>query len=120
MPDQIASWSHDNNGNGGALTIGVDAIGLIPEGGGAKTIARGVGHWGNYRGIVADQFGKKVIQTAKGGQGTFGLTQGVSQEDWVSTGLSVAGFVPVLGQAAAGASIVWDGVKTWKAIQACP
>jgi hypothetical protein len=26
----------------------------------------------------------------------------------------------VLGQAAAGASIVYDGYKTWKKIQACP
>ena len=103
----------------GALTVGVDAIGLIPEGGGAKTIARGIGHWGNYRGIVADQFGAKVIHQAGGVSNTLTLTGGLRDADWVSIGVGVAGFVPVLGQAAAGASIVWDGVKTWKSIQAC-
>jgi len=102
------------------LTIGVDAIGLIPEGGGAKTIARGIGHWSQYRGKVADQFGKKVIQTAKSGTDTFSLTKGVSEEEWTSTGLAVAGFVPVLSSAAAGVSVVYDGVKTWQVIQACP
>jgi hypothetical protein len=104
----------------GALSIGVDAIGLIPEGGGAKTVARGIGHWAGYRGIVADNFGKAAIHQVAGGADTFSLTQGLGEQDWISTGLSVAGFIPVLGQAAAGASIVYDGYKTWKKIQACP
>ena len=102
------------------LSIGVDAIGLIPEGGGAKTVARNVGNWFGYRGIVADNFGKAAIQQAQHGADTFSLTQGLGGQDWISTGLSAAGFIPVLGQAAAGASIIYDGYKTWKKIQACP
>ena len=104
----------------GALSVGVDAIGLIPEGGGAKTVARSLGNWVGYRGIVADQFGKAAIQQVKGGADTLSLTQGLGGQDWISTGLSVAGFVPVLGQFAAGASIIYDGYKTWKKIKACP
>jgi hypothetical protein len=103
-----------------ALSIGADAIGLIPAGGGARTFARSFGNWSGYRGIVADNFGKAAIKQAKGGAGTFSLTQGVAGQDLISTGLSVAGFIPVLGQAAAGASIVYDGYKTWKAIKSCP
>jgi RHS repeat-associated protein len=104
----------------GGVTIGVDLLGVIPGAKGAGTVARGIGHWANYRGIVADNFGLKVIEQAGTVSNTVTLTGGLRDADWVSIVLGVAGFVPVLGQAAAGASIVWDGVKTWKAIQACP
>ena len=45
----------------GALSIGVDAIGLIPEGGGAKTVARGIGHWAGYRGSWPIILGRRLF-----------------------------------------------------------
>jgi RHS repeat-associated protein len=104
----------------GALSASIDAIGLIPEGGGAKTIARKIGNQFRYRGVVADNFGKAAIQQAKGGTGAFSATQGLAGQDWVSTGLSVAGFIPGVGQAAAALSISYDIYKTAKAVSQCP
>ncbi len=104
----------------GALNVGIDAIGLIPEAGGATTLARNFGHWGGYRGIVADNFGIKAIQQIKGAAGTVSVTQGLAQQDWISGGLAVAGFIPGLGQVAAVGSIVVDTYKAAKAISQCP
>jgi hypothetical protein len=103
----------------GALEMGVDAIGLIPEGGGAKTLARGIGNFNGYRGIVADNFGKAAIQQVAGGARTFSLTQGLATTDWGSVGLAAVGFIPGLGQLAAGTEIVYDGYQTWQKVQAC-
>ena len=49
----------------GTASVAIDAIGLIPEAGGA---ARMYGNWRGYRGIVADQFGAKVIGQIKNGK----------------------------------------------------
>jgi len=102
------------------LSVGIDAIGLIPEGGGAGTVARKFGNYFGYRGIVADNFGRKAIQQANAGANTFSLTQGVAGQDWLSTGLTVAGFIPGLGQVSAVGSIIVDTYKTGKAINQCP
>jgi len=104
----------------GAFSIGVDSIGLIPEGGGAGTVARKFGNFFGYRGIVADNFGKAAIRQIEGANDTISLTQGVAEQDWISTGLTVAGFIPALGQVAAGLSISYDIYKTWEKIQECP
>jgi RHS repeat-associated protein len=102
-----------------ALHVGIDAIGLIPEAGG---LARVIGHQAGYVGVVADQLGTKVIQ---GVGGSAGAVQGLaglgdtSPEGLVSTGLTVAGFIPGLGQAAAVGSIGVDVYKTVKAIGQC-
>jgi len=97
--------------------MGVDAIGLIPEGGG---IARVVGHELGYVGAVADHAGSKLISAV-------GNTAGVALVDPFDTSptarlsglLALAGFVPVLGQLAAGASFIIDLSNTITAIAAC-
>ena len=102
-----------------ALHVGIDAIGLIPEAGG---LARMIGHGAGYVGVVADQTGAGVIKAFGGStgavQGLAGLTD-TSAEGLVSTGLTVAGFIPGLGQAAAVGSIGVDVYKTVKAIGQC-
>jgi RHS repeat-associated protein len=102
-----------------ALHIGIDAIGLIPEAGG---LARMIGHGAGYVGVVADQTGAGVIKAFGGStgavQGLAGLGD-TSAEGLVSTGLTVAGFIPGLGQAAAVGSIGVDVYKTVKAIGQC-
>jgi hypothetical protein len=101
------------------LSVGVDSIGLIPEAGG---IARVIGHQAGYVGVVADQVGSGVInavgKTASAGQGLVGLTD-TSPTGLISTGLTVAGFIPGANDVAAGLSIGWDIFRTAKAIGAC-
>ena len=102
-----------------ALHVGIDAIGLIPEAGG---LARVIGHQAGYVGVVADQLGTKVIQGVGGSAGTVQGLAGLgdtSPEGLASTGLTVAGFIPGLGQAAAVGSIGVDVYKTVKAIGQC-
>ena len=50
----------------GALKVGIDSRGLIPEGGGAGTIARTIGDFNGYRGIhgAKDTF-KTGVEIAK-------------------------------------------------------
>jgi len=116
----------------GAGTIAIDAIGLIPEAEGftkvfentaGYQIARAVGNSAGYRGVVATQYGMKAVAHGKGAvaaiSGAFGLGD-TSVEGRISTGLTVLGFIPVLGTATAAASIGVDGYKTWKAISQCP
>ena len=116
----------------GVISAGIDAIGLIPEAEGftkvfentaGYQIARAVGNSAGYRGVVATQYGMKVVphgQRAVGAiSGAFGLGD-TSVEGRVSTGLTVAGFIPGLGQIAAGAEIVVDFAKTGMAIAKCP
>jgi hypothetical protein len=123
-PSNAAPWYKNtcvtNALEAGALSVGIDSIGLIPEAGG---IARIIGHGAGYRGIVADQAGYRVVNafgkstsTASGLNGLFDT----SPQALISTGLTVAGFIPGLGQLAAGASIVNDAIKTGIAISKCP
>jgi hypothetical protein len=74
-------------------------------------------------GVVATQYGMKAVAQGKGAAnaigGAFGLGD-TSVEGRISTGLTVAGFIPGLGTAAAASSIGVDGYKTWKAVSQCP
>ncbi len=103
----------------GSLMILADSVGLIPEVGGAKSVARGVGHFFGYTGAVADKIGIKAVTQFKEGADTLSAAYSVGQQDWFHAALDVAGFVPGLGQAAAGVAMIYDGYNTWKAIQAC-
>jgi hypothetical protein len=100
----------------GALSVGLDSIG-------AETAARQIGNLNGYRGIVADQFGRKVLTSAsvsaKGAASGISLGQGVTEGDWIQGGLTVAGLIPGLGQGAALLSINYDVFKTAKAVYAC-
>jgi hypothetical protein len=103
----------------GALSVGIDSIGLIPEAGG---IARVIGHQAGYVGVVADQTGSNIIKAVGGSTGTAqglnGLTD-TSPTGLLSTGLTIAGFIPGLGQASAIGSIIVDAYKTAKSIGQC-
>jgi RHS repeat-associated protein len=116
----------------GAGSIAIDSIGLIPEAEGFTKVfentagyqlARAAGNSAGYRGVVATQYGMMAVAQGKGGagliSGAFGLGD-TSTEGRISTGLTVAGFIPGLGTAAATASIGVDGYKTWKAVRQCP
>jgi hypothetical protein len=103
----------------GALSVGVDAIGLIPEAGG---VARVIGHQVGFVGVVADQAGSRVIKAVGASTSTVQGLNGLfdtSSTGLLSTGLTVAGFIPGLGQLASGASIVVDAVKTGIEIAQC-
>lgn len=102
-----------------APEIAIDAIGLIPEGGGASTIARKIGNFNGYRGIVADNFGKAAIEQVHGAKDTFSVTQGAGKGDWVGTGLGIVGFITGLGQAAAVGEMAWDIYKGSKESDLC-
>jgi RHS repeat-associated protein len=117
---------------GGLLSIGIDAIGLIPEAEGFTKVfeneagyqlARAVGNSAGYRGVVATQYGMSAVSQFKGGAavigGAFGLGD-TSVEGRISTGLTVAGFIPGLGTAAAAGSIGVDAYITAKAVWQCP
>lgn len=110
----------------GALHVGIDSLGLIPEAGG---IAREIGHQFLYRGVVADQFGASVIKNVGFGAALGSTVVGLkdtSTTGLASTALGTAGIVaafaratPVVGQIIAGASIVVDVYSTAKEIAAC-
>lgn len=116
----------------GAGSIAIDSIGLIPEAEGflkvfentaGYQLARAAGNAAGYRGVVATQYGMKAVAQGKFGggliAGAFGLGD-TSTQGRISTGLTVAGFVPGLGTLAAGASIVNDAIKTGMAVAKCP
>lgn len=76
----------------------------------------------NDCGVVADQTGAGVIKAFGASTGTVQGLNGLfdtSSQGLISTGLTVAGFIPGLGQLAAGASIVNDAIKTGIAISKC-
>lgn len=104
----------------GALSAGIDAIGLIPE---AGDISRIIGHQAGYVGVVADQAGYSVVnavgKSTSTVQGLNGLFD-TSPQGLISDGFTVAGFIPGLGQASAIGSIIMDTYKTAKAIGQCP
>jgi RHS repeat-associated protein len=110
----------------GLLHAGIDAIGLVPEGGLAS---RAVGNYAGYRGIVATQQGTKAIQAVKMGAG-IGST-GVNSDDTSSTGVfstalgaagvaaTLASAAPVVGQVISGISILVDVYGAGKEITKC-
>jgi hypothetical protein len=100
-----------------SLGLGIDAIGLIPEGGG---VARLIGHGAGFRGVVADQAGKSVIKAFKGSTNALGGASAANERDWTGIGLTIAGFVPGLGQTAALGSILNDANRLRQAIAKCP
>jgi hypothetical protein len=114
------------------LSIGVDALGFIPGEKdvqaaveiGSGTIARQVGNWKGYRGIVADQFGARFIagqsQNVMYAGAGYSIGNGAGTGDWLGTGLAVAGLIPGLNEVAAVASIGYDAYKTVKAVASCP
>jgi hypothetical protein len=114
-----------------ALSVALDAIGLIPEAEGftklfentaGYQIARAVGNSAGYRGVVATQYGMMAVAQGKGGvgiiNGAFGLGD-TSVEGRISTGATVAGFIPGLGTGAAAVSLGVDSYKIYKAQSAC-
>jgi len=116
----------------GALSIGVDALGFIPGEKdvqaaveiGSGTVARQIGNWNGYRGIVADQFGARFIagqsQNVSAAASGYSIGNGAGTGDWLGTGLAVAGLIPGLNEVAAVASIGYDAYKTVKAVASCP
>jgi hypothetical protein len=114
------------------LSIGIDSLGFIPGEKdvqaaveiGSGTLARQIGHLNGYRGIVADQFGARFIagqsqNVVYAGAG-YGIGNGAGTRDWLGAGLSAAGLIPGLNEAAAVASIGYDLFKTVKAVASCP
>lgn len=117
---------------GGALSIGIDALGFIPGEKdvqaaveiGSGTIARQIGNWNGYRGIVADQFGARFIagqsQNVMYAGAGYSIGNGAGTGDWLGAGLAVGGLIPGLNEVAAVASIGYDAYKTVKAVASCP
>src|SRR5579884_2029287 len=114
-----------------ALKVGIDAIGLIPEAEGftkafentaGYQLARAIGNFAGYQGVVATQYGMKVVAQGKGAiamvNGAFRLGD-TSVDGLISTSLTIAGFVPGLGQGAAVLSIFHDAYVTAKAVGQC-
>jgi hypothetical protein len=111
----------------GLLHIGIDAIGLIPEGG---LVSRAVGNFVGYRGIVATQQGTKALQavqmgTAIGSAGVF--SNDTSYTGLISTGLGAAGIVatlasatPGVAQGIAAVSVGVDAFGLVKEVANCP
>lgn len=134
-PNNTTPWYKTCSANAigsGLLHIGIDAIGLIPEAEGftkafeneaGYQLARAVGNSAGYRGVVATQYGMRAVTQFKGGAaaigGAFGLGD-TSVDGRISTGLTIAGFIPGVGTAAAAGSIGVDAYKTVKAVRQCP
>ncbi len=102
----------------GAVSLGVDAIGFIPEAGG---VARIIGHQAGYVGKVADQFGSNIIRAAgkTAGFETSAIGFSVNKKTyWVSAAITVADFIPVVNEFTAAASVAWDlGVTAYNVSQ---
>lgn len=111
----------------GLISEAIDSVGLIPGGKdieiGAETIARQVGHMKGYRGIVADQYGRRVLTGAgsrlKGAATGISLGQSVTGDDKVSTTLNVLSLIPAFGTVPSMLSMGWDAAKTAKAVYDC-
>jgi len=104
----------------GAINAGIDAIGFIPEAGG---VARMIGHGAGYRGVVADQLGKRVIKAVGKTASTENSLIGFDSSDWtsyVSAGITIGDFIPVVNEFTTVAALAWDtGVAAYKVYQ-CP
>jgi hypothetical protein len=114
----------------GAATAGLDAIGLIPEGGAAAAAfslfhgAAGVSNGTNILGRVA--LGGALISTAASVSDVSGPNGGAGSFAAFQTGVNALGIakslfeaIPVAGQAIAGASVVLDFVGTGLEIAEC-
>jgi len=111
--------------------LALDAIGLIPEAEGFTKVfentvgyqlARAVGNNAGYRGVVATQYGMKAVAQGKGGVAMINSALGLgdrSVEGRISTGATLAGFIPGLGTGAAAVSLGVDAYKILKAESAC-
>jgi hypothetical protein len=112
------------------LSLALDAVGLIPEAEGftkvaentaGYQIARTVGNNAGYRGVVATQYGMMAVRQGKGVNainGALGLSD-TSVKGRISTGATIAGFIPFLSTYAAAVSIGADASKTLDAQSAC-
>lgn len=104
----------------GAVSVGVDALGFLPEAGG---VARVVGHQAGYVGKVADNLGKNMLTAGTKTTGVLSSATGFSSSDWttwVSAGITAADFVPVLSDFTTPVAMAWDaGVAAYKVYQ-CP
>jgi RHS repeat-associated protein len=103
----------------GAINAGIDAIGFIPEAGG---VARMIGHGAGYVGVVADKLGSKVVTAVGKTAGTVNSAAGISSDwtSWVSAGITVGDFIPVVNEFTTVAALAWDtGVTAYKVYQ-CP
>lgn len=102
------------------MNAGVDSIGFIPEAGG---VARIIGHQAGYVGVVADKFGSKLITAAGKTAGVENSAIGFHSNDWaswVSVGITVGDFIPVVNEFTTVAALAWDtGVAGYKVYQ-CP
>lgn len=102
---------------GGLETTALDSIGLAAPAG----LARWFGHQAGYRGIVADNLGKKVLGAISGTSTGLSLATSVQSafstpEDALYTVASVMSFIPVPGMSQA-TSIVMMGVDVYKTVQ---
>jgi hypothetical protein len=117
-------WYHNSCITGalksGAVSVGVDALGFLPEAGG---VARVVGHQAGYVGKVADNVGKNMLTAGTKTAGVLSSATGFSSSDpttWVLAAITAADFVPVLSDFTTPAAIIWDaGVAAYKVYQ-CP
>lgn len=104
----------------GAINAGIDAIGFLPEAGG---VARIVGHQAGYVGKVADNLGKNMLTAGTKTTGSLNSAIGFSSSDWttwVSAGITVGDFIPVVNEFTTVAALAWDtGVTAYKVYQ-CP
>jgi hypothetical protein len=87
-------------------------------------LANAVGKFAGVKGNrLATQYGIQVVAQGKGAigivQGAFGLDD-TSVQGRISTLLTVAGFVPGIGELVAGASVVNDIIKAGIAVAKCP
>ncbi len=113
------------------LSLALDTVGLIPEAEGftkvfeneaGYQIARAVGNSAGYRGVVATQYGMMAVRQGKDGvnaiNGALGLGD-TSVRGWISTGATIAGFIPFLSTGAAAVSIGVDASKIYDAQSSC-
>lgn len=111
--------------------MALDAVGLIPEAEGftkvyenmaGYQIARSAGNSLGYRGIVATQQRAKAVTQGKGAIGLLSGALGLgdtSVAGRISTGATLAGFIPGVGTAAAGVSLGVDAYRINKETSAC-
>jgi hypothetical protein len=93
---------------------------LLPEAGG---VARMIGHQAGYVGVVADKLGSKIVtavgKTAGAENSAIGFDGG-DWTSWVSAGITVGDFIPVVNEFTTVAALSWDtGVAAYKVYQ-CP
>ena len=117
-------WYHNSCITGalksGAISVGVDALGFLPEAGG---VARVVGHQAGYVGKVADNVGKNMLTAGTKTTGFLNSATGFDRSDWttwVSAGITAADFVPILSDFTTPVAIIWDAGLAAYNISKCP